>query len=197
VSELANRNLQIDVLINNAGFGMFARLHEADLARVSAMVQLNVAALTELTTALIPGMIARDTGAIVNVASTAAFQPVPYMSVYGATKAYVLSFTEALWAETRGTAVRVTTLCPGATDTEFFSVAGEDASLGRRMTPEEVVETAFRALDRRRATVITGLRNRILAHSTRLAGRQTVARMAERTMRPNKPPAAVAPSSAG
>jgi hypothetical protein len=129
-------------------------------------------------------MLARDRGAIVNVASTAAFQPLPYMAVYGATKAYVLSFTEALWAETRNTGVRVTALCPGATDTAFFDTASEHASIGHRMTPEQVVTAAFRALERRRCYVIPGLRNRLLAIATRLAPRQMAVRISERTMRP-------------
>ena len=179
-ARLGEHDLAIDVLINNAGFG----LHEAGVQPIAQAVQLNVAALTELTCALLPGMRARDRGAIVNVASTAAFQPVPYMAVYGATKAYVLSFTEALWAETRGTGVRVTALCPGATDTAFFDTASDSASIGRRMTPGQVVAAAFSALDRRRSTVVPGLGNRLLASSTRLASRQAVARLAERKMRP-------------
>jgi uncharacterized protein len=183
-AELEQAGLEIDVLINNAGFGVFAPLHEADPKRIAEEVRLNVGALTELTCALLPSMLRRDRGAIVNVASTAAFQPVPYMSVYGATKAYVLSFTEALWAETRNTGVRVTALCPGATDTAFFEHASDSAALGRRMPPEEVVAAALRALSRRRSTVIPGLGNRLLAGTTRLASRQTVARIAERTMRP-------------
>lgn len=183
-ARLGERDLQIDVLVNGAGFGLFAPLHELDPARVAEEVQLNVAALTELTCALLPGMRARDRGAIVNIASTAAFQPVPYMAVYGATKAYVLSFTEALWAETRDTGVRVTALCPGATDTAFFDTASDNASIGGRMAPERVVAAAFGALDRRRCSVIPGLANQLLAGSTRLLPRQAVARMSQRTMRP-------------
>ncbi len=186
-ARLAERGRQIDVLVNNAGFGLFAPLHEADPARIAQEVQLNVAALTELTCAVLPQMCVRDRGAIINVASTAAFQPLPYMAVYGATKAYVLSFTEALWAETRGTAVRVTALCPGATDTAFFDTASDHASIGRRMAPERVVAAAFSALERRHCSVIPGLANRLLAGSTRLFPRQTVARMSERTMRPKSP----------
>jgi uncharacterized protein len=186
-SELTTSGGQIDVLINNAGFGLHAPLHESDPQRIADQVALNVAALTDLSCALLPGMLARDRGAIVNVASTAAFQPVPYMAVYGGTKAYVLSFTEALWAETRTTGVRVTALCPGATDTAFFDVAGESAQVGRRMSPEAVVEAAFHALERRRSTVVTGLGNRLLANSGRVAPRQLVARIAERTMRPKRP----------
>ena len=181
---LGERGLTVDVLINNAGFGVFASLHEADAMLIAQQVRLNVAALTDLTCALLPGMRARDRGAIVNVASTAAFQPVPYMSVYGATKAYVLSFTEALWAETRATGVSVMALCPGATDTAFFDTASDSAALGRRMSPERVVAAAIRGLERRRSAVIPGLGNRFLAESTRLVSRQTVARIAERTLRP-------------
>jgi uncharacterized protein len=183
-ARLAERDMPIDVLVNAAGFGLFGQLHEADPARTSQQVRLNVDALTELTCALLPQMRARDRGAIVNVASTAAFQPVPYMAVYGATKAYVLSFTEALWAETRGTGVRVTALCPGATDTPFFDTASAHASIGRRMAPEDVVAAAFSALERRRCSVTPGLRNRLLADAPRLTPRQTVVRISERTMRP-------------
>jgi uncharacterized protein len=179
---LAEQDLPIDVLVNNAGFGLFGPLHEADGQRVAQAVQLNVAALTELTCALLPGMRARDRGAIINVASTAAFQPVPYMAVYGATKAYVLSFTEALWAETRGTGVRVTALCPGATDT-----ASDSASIGRRMDPGQVVAAALSGLDHGRSTVVPGLGNRLLARASRLASRQAVARLAERRLRPGLP----------
>lgn len=188
-ARLSERGVQIDVLVNSAGFGLFGPLHEVDPARVAQEVQLNVAALTELTCALLPEMRARDRGAIVNVASTAAFQPLPYMSVYGATKAYVLSFTEALWAETRGTGVRVTALCPGATDTAFFATASDNASVGPRMSPEPVVTAAFSALERRRCSVVPGLANRLLAESPRLAPRQTVARLVERTLRPKRPAA--------
>ena len=185
--ELSGRALQIDILVNNAGFGLFAPLDQANSSALSDMVQLNVAALVGLTRAYLPGMLDRDRGVIINVGSTAGFQPVPYMAVYGATKAFVLSFTEALWAETRGTGVRVTALCPGSTDTGFFDVAGEDAQVGRRISPERVVEAALRALDRRRSTVVTGgAGNWLLTNSPRLVPRQFVARAAERTMRPAK-----------
>jgi hypothetical protein len=105
----------------------------------------------------------------------------------GANLVIVLSFTEALWAETRGSGVRVTALCPGATDTAFFDTASEHASIGRRMAPEQVVGAAFTALERRRCSVIPGRRNRLLAGAPRLVSRQTVARISERTMRPKSP----------
>lgn len=184
VGELQRRGLRIDVLINNAGFGLFGRLSETDPDRTSEQVQLNVVALTELTQALLPGMLQRGRGAIVNLASTAAFQPVPYMAVYSASKAYVLTFTEALWAETRGTGVRVTALCPGPTNTAFFDTASDDAALGRRMEPEDVVEAAFGALERRKSTIVPGLLNHLLANSSRIGRRQSVARIVELAMRP-------------
>jgi short-subunit dehydrogenase len=184
---LAARDLQIDILVNNAGFGLFAPLDEADPAVLADMVRLNVETLVDLTRLFLPGMLERDRGAIINVGSTAGFQPVPYMAVYGATKAFVLSFTEALWAETRGSGVRVTALCPGSTDTGFFDVAGDDAQVGRRISPERVVRAAFRALDRRSSSVVTGgFESWMLTNSSRLAPRQLVARMAERTMRPKQ-----------
>ena len=186
-ASLRARDLQIDILINNAGFGLFAPVNEADHAVLSDMVRLNIETLVDLTREYLPGMLERDRGAIVNVGSTAGFQPVPYMAVYGATKAFVLSFTEALWAETRGTGVRVTALCPGSTDTGFFDVAGDDAQVGRRVSPDKVVQAAFRALDRRASTVVTGgFESWMLTNSSRLAPRQLVARIAERTMRPDK-----------
>jgi short-subunit dehydrogenase len=185
-AELRDSAPQIDILVNNAGFGLHALLHQADAARLTEMVQVNVAALVDLTRLYLPGMVARDRGAVINVASTAAFQPVPYMAVYGASKAFVLSFTEALWAETRRTGVRVTALCPGSTETEFFAVAGENAQVGRIMAPQRVVHAALRALDRRASTVVTGAGNRLLINAPRLGPRQFVARMAERTMRPAK-----------
>ena len=186
-AELSDRDLQIDILVNNAGFGLFALLQDADRALLADMVRVNVAAPVELTRLYLPGMIERGRGAIINVASTAAFQPVPYMAVYGATKAFVLSFTEALWAETRSTGVRVTTLCPGSTDTAFFDIAGEDAQVGRRMPVERVVNTALRALDRRASTTVTGAGNWLLTNAPRLAPRQFVARIVGITMRPAKP----------
>ncbi|MEG3616352.1 SDR family oxidoreductase [Isoptericola haloaureus] len=152
----------VGTLVNNAGFGTHGALLEEDPERIEDEVALNVAALTDLTRALLPDLVAHGSGAVVNVASTAAFQPVPRMAVYGATKAYVLSFTEALSVELRGTGVHAITLCPGATRTEFFDVVGtEDAAVGRFQTPEQVADTLFRALDRRRppATVVSGRAN--------------------------------------
>ncbi|MCI4675889.1 SDR family NAD(P)-dependent oxidoreductase [Candidatus Mycolicibacterium alkanivorans] len=186
-ADLRSRDLQIDILVNNAGFGLFAQLDQADAAVLADMIRVNVAALVDLTRLYLPGMLDRDRGAVINVASTAAFQPVPYMAVYGATKAFVLSFTEALWAETRGTGVRVTAICPGSTETSFFDIAGENAQVGQRIPPQRVVHAALRAVDRRASTTVTGgAGNWLLTNAPRLAPRQFVARMAARTMRPAK-----------
>ena len=173
-ARLGEQDLDIDVLINCAGFGLFAPLHEADPQRIAQEVQLNVAAVTELTYSVLPGMLARDRGAIVNVASTAAFQPVPYMAVYGATKAYVLSFTEALAEEVRGSGVRVSCLAPGPTDTRFAARAGAAGSrLFRRgvMDAGRVAQAGHKGLRRGKTLVIPGLRNRAVAFSLRLSPR--------------------------
>ncbi|MBV8930658.1 MAG: SDR family oxidoreductase [Mycobacteriaceae bacterium] len=188
ISDLAKavreRGLQIDILVNNAGFGHFAPLHHADAKVLDDQIRVNVLALVQLTRAFLPAMVERDRGAIINVASIAGFQPAPYMAVYGATKAFVLSFTEALWAETRTTGVRTTAICPGSTDTGFFDVAGDNAQVGRRMAPDRVVRLALRALDRRRSSAIPGPGNWLLANASRLAPRGLTARIAERTLRP-------------
>jgi short-subunit dehydrogenase len=172
----------VDILINNAGVGAYGRFEETP--DPSAQIQLNCASLVRLTQAFLPPMLERKSGVIINVASTAAFQPVPYMAVYGATKAFVLSFSEALWAETRGRGVEVLALCPGATETEFFATAGEGAAVGSREKPERVVARALRAVEAGRSYVISGRKNYLLAHTSRLLPRATSARLTERVMRP-------------
>jgi uncharacterized protein len=172
VEQLKERGFAIDVLINNAGLGAATRFGRGDPARMTEMLQVNILALTELTRMLLPDMIARRRGRIMMVASIAAFQPGPRMAVYFATKAYVLSLGEALAYELRNTGVTVTTLCPGATATNFFTAAGADHSLMakklRRMMPsEDVAAIGYRALAAGRRVVVTGTMNRITA----LAGR--------------------------
>ena len=133
LNEIEAEGLQVDVLINNAGFGGGGRFAEISFERQRDMVRLNVGTLTELARLVLPGMLERGRGAILNVASTAAFQPGPNMAVYYASKAYVLSFTEALHEELKGKGVRVSALCPGPTDTEFFEAAGY-----RRQPPKRI-----------------------------------------------------------
>ena len=164
--ELDQRGISVHSLVNNAGFGMKGAFAEADAGRVSEMVQLNVAALVGISREFLPDLVGDGRGVLVNIASTGAYQPCPNMAVYGATKAFVLSFTEALAYETKGSGLGVLALSPGATRTEFFDVVGtEDASVGRFQTPEQVVSLAFRELDRRDTppSVVSGKANAVTA----------------------------------
>jgi short-subunit dehydrogenase len=160
---VASRGLGVDLLVNNAGLGQSAPFVEQDPSRVRAMLDVNVRAVVEMTHAFLPAMIERGRGRVVNVASNAAFQAVPFLTVYAATKAFVLSFTEGIAEELKGTGVRVQALCPGFTETEFLQLAGTDEGLGVSRTPrlsvDEVVETSLRALDRGKLRVITGWLN--------------------------------------
>jgi hypothetical protein len=185
VAELSARNIEIGTLINNAGFGSHGEFAALDGARERDEIMVNVLAPHQLCHALLPQMIARRKGAIVNVASTAAFQPVPYMATYGATKAFVLSFSEALASEARSHGVRVLALCPGQTETAFFNGIDE-ARVGRARTPDQVVATALRALDRGQAVVIDGRMNYLMANSIRFAPRRLVTTIAARMQRPTK-----------
>jgi short-subunit dehydrogenase len=147
------------------------------------MLAVNVVALTDLTKLLLPGMVARGRGRVLNVASTAAFQPGPFMAVYYATKAYVLSLSEALAEETAGTGVTVTCLCPGVTDTEFQQVAGvENIPLNRgvSMSARSVAEAAYAGMSRGKRLVIPGLHNKVGAQSIRLAPRAVVLKIVRR-----------------
>ena len=172
---------QVDLLINNAGFGLRGHFAEQDPAPLRQMIDLNCGALTELCRGVLPQMIERRSGAILNVASTAAFQPGPGMAVYYATKAFVLSFSEALHDEAKPHGVRVTALCPGPTRTEFGEVAGfsKGAEIGGIwMDAEPVVRKGLKALDANRAVVITGTLNKAVAFSTRLAPRPLARKIA-------------------
>ena len=171
----------IETLVNNAGFGLRGRFAELDAARQREMIDLNVTSLTELCRAVVPGMIERRSGAILNVASTAAFQPGPNMAVYFASKAYVLSFSEALHEELKPLGIRVTALCPGPTRTEFGAVAGfgEDSSFDRiSADAASVVRAGLKGLDRNRAVVVPGWINKVGASSTRFAPRPLVRKIA-------------------
>jgi uncharacterized protein len=180
--EVNRRGRRIDVLINNAGVGLHGDFVEQDPERNAAQIQLNCGTLVDLTARFLPAMTRARHGVVINVASTAAFQPTPSMAVYGATKAFVLSFTEALWQESKGTGVRVLTLCPGATETEFFARTGEEFMTRGRQTPKQVVDTALKALDKSSPTVISGLANAALALSTRFVPRRVLAQISQRIM---------------
>ena len=183
-AEVAQRGLTIDLLVNNAGFATYGAFTETDAGRAADEITLNVACVVELSHALVPAMVERGHGGVVNVASTAAFQPVPFMAVYGATKAFVLAFSEALWGELSDKGVVVLALCPGATATEFFEIAGEAASVGRKQTPEQVVATAMRALSRTTPppSVVSGRANALTALVPRLVTRRAAIKITRRVM---------------
>ena len=172
---------RIDLLVNNAGFGLRGPFVKLDAARQRGMIDLNIGALTDLCRILAPRMAERQSGAILNVASTAAFQPGPKMAVYFATKSYVLSFTEALHEEMKPFGVKVSALCPGPTRTEFGEVAGfgADSRFDRiAMRPDEVVRQGLAGLSRNKAVVITGKLNKVGAIGTRFLPRSTIRKIA-------------------
>lgn len=168
--EVKRKGISLEGLVNNAGFGVSGKFTESPLPRYLQMIDLHVRSLVELTGLFLPEMIRRRQGFILNVSSTAGFQPLSYSSVYAATKAFVTSFTEALWLETKGTGVRVLNLCPGLTKTGFGITAGtRDFRLDPwAEEPEAVVETAFRALQKKTPTAISGWHNRVLVLLERL-----------------------------
>jgi short-subunit dehydrogenase len=191
-AELAVRGFTLDVLINNAGLGAGGPFHESDPARVSEMLYVNIVALTELTRALLPGMVERKRGRIMFVASTAGFQPGPSMAVYSASKAYVLSLGEAISYELRGTGVTLTTLCPGATHTEFTDVANTGRSvlfaspLASVMSSPEVARQGYHALATGKRVHITGLINKMVATSGRYSPRALSLPVTSAILKPGK-----------
>ncbi|MFJ9110024.1 SDR family NAD(P)-dependent oxidoreductase [Streptomyces sp. NPDC102283] len=182
---LAARSLSVDLLVNNAGFGTCGRFEDIAADRDHDQLMVNVVALVGLTHALLPAMLRHGTGAVVNVASTAGFQPSPYFAVYSAAKGFVLNFGLALRQEYRGRGIRVLTLCPGPVDTPFFEAIGtrKAAVNGSMTTPEPVVRAALRALDRDRGYVTPGLGNALAAHLLPRRPRTLVAALAERVTR--------------
>ena len=179
LADVAGLGLEVDTLINNAGFGGAGAFVEAPPERLLEMIDLNVRSLTELCRLALPPMLERRRGAILNVASTAAFQAGPYSAVYYATKAYVLSFSEALYEESKGKGVRVTALCPGPTATEFFEVAGSPNSRLAKMAtdPKAVVAAGLAGLARGKPIVVPGIANKVGAFGTRLMPRATLRRI--------------------
>jgi short-subunit dehydrogenase len=182
--ETKKRELEIDMLINNAGFGSMGEFTKLDLNRELEMIQLNVRALVDLTHRFLPQMRERKRGTIINVASTAAFQAVPYMATYAATKAFVLSFSEALSEENRLHGIHVMALCPGVTETNFFEASKIDRPPMRTIhTPEEVVDTALRGLARQKSLVISGWTNWLTVEAERFVPRSVVTKVAAKALR--------------
>ena len=185
-AEIERRGIVVDALVANAGSGAYGDFRDGDLAKDVAMIQLNTIAVVVLTRLFLPGLIARR-GKILATASAAAFQPCPHMAIYGATKAFLLSFCEALAEEISGTGVTVTALCPGPTATGFFDAADMNASAlvkGKRLpTSEEVAAFGYRAMLKGRRVVIPGVMNWLFAQSVRFAPRRVVTMLAAAMMR--------------
>jgi short-subunit dehydrogenase len=182
---LQARSIDVDILVNNAGFGTYGPFAEIDLAEELRMLQVNVVSLTHLTKLFLPGMIERRSGYILNVGSTGSFAPGPLMAAYCATKAYVLSLSEAISEEVRGTGVRVTALCPGVTRTGFQARAHvEHTQLvhSSMMSARDVAEIGYKALLRGQAIVVPGFLNRLQTFAIRLAPRSLTRRISHRMM---------------
>lgn len=180
------KRIEIELLINNAGFGAFGYTHEIAESRLMDMVDLNCGAVVRLTRTYLPRMVERRSGDILIVASTAAFQPVPFIAAYAATKAFDLIFAEGLAEEVRGFGVRVCALCPGSTNTEFQQVAHQpDRAFRRAETPDKVARAGLDGLAQGKSSVISGSRNRWMVFGERFAPRAFVAKMAAKVMGPD------------
>ncbi len=185
VEETKKRGLNIDMLINNAGFGSMGDFAKLDIARELNMIDLNIKALVELTYRFLVPMRELKQGTIINVASTAGFQPVPFMATYAASKAFVLSFSEALWEENRAHGIHVMALCPGVTETNFFEAAQVDhPPMRTAQTAEDVVATALRGLARQKSHVVSGWTNLLMVEAERFVPRSLVIRVAGKALRP-------------
>lgn len=182
-AEVERLGMNVDLLVNNAGFGTHGHFEMLPPERERDEIGVNVAALVALTHAFLPGMLARGHGGIINVASTAAFAPVPYMAVYGATKAFVRSFSEALYEEVHARGVCILALCPGATATEFFDVSSAGGR-GPIRTASDVVATALRAYDAGTPVVIDGVNNKLMIALSKLIPHRWVINITARVMRP-------------
>ena len=169
---VSQKGLTVDMLINNAGFGDYGAFSDRPLPKIMEMIQLNIATLVELTHLFLTPMRQRRSGTIINVASIAGFLPLPYMSVYAATKAFVLSFSSALWAENRADGIRIQALCPGPTATQFFQVAEFPATMNESgvnmVTAAEVVKESLKGLETNKSNIVTGgLKTQIIVNLQR------------------------------
>jgi short-subunit dehydrogenase len=181
IGELGRR---VDLLINNAGFATQGRFETIPADRDHQQVMLNVTAAVDLTHALLPAMLAEGTGGIINVASLGGFQPAPYLAVYAATKAFMISFSQALSAELHGRGIAVLTLCPGPVDTRFFEVLGSRAAaIGQQLDPATIITAALDALITGDTILVPGWRNRLTARAATLLPRRLVLATAERATR--------------
>lgn len=184
MAAIAKQDLYIDVLVNNAGFGDFSDFRNADIAKLEKMINLNMLTLTKLSALVAPQMVKNNFGHILNIASTAAFQPVPNMAVYAASKAYVMHFSEAIAYELKPLGVHVTTVCPGATQSEFQEKANMNESLfAKAPLSFMIAEFAFEAMMKRKTLVIYGAKNRFLTFMQRFSPRKMIIHIAAKMMK--------------
>lgn len=181
VNELSERKVSIDLLVNNAGSGTMDFFDKINYDRILNEIQLNITSMTALTHLILKEMVKKNSGTIINVASLTAFQPTPFMSVYGATKAYVLSFTEALSAEYSDKGIQFLALCPGETDSSFHKRSGANELDSKRMMPIDVVNAAFKALEKEKHYKIVGRLNYIMGQLPRFFTRKVVLNIAKGT----------------
>ncbi|MGC1308386.1 MAG: SDR family oxidoreductase [Phormidesmis sp.] len=189
--QVQQNGLTVDVLVNNAGYGDYGEFASSDWEKLQGMILLNVLALTHISRLFLPAMIQRASGKVLNVSSTAAFQPGPMMAVYFATKAYVLSFSEAIAAETEDQGIQVTVLCPGPTQSSFIDNANMDkmalansSTTDKIPTAAEVAQFGYDALTRGQVVAVHGLTNQLMAFSSRLAPRSLIRKGVKKFMAP-------------
>lgn len=185
---LQTKNIEIDTLINNAGFGDYGKFSDTDGQRQQNMIQLNISTLVDFTHKFLPAMQQRSSGVIINLSSIAGFQPMPYLSVYAASKAFVLNFSQALWAENRENGVKVLCVCPGPTETSFFSEARFPENIAAKNnkidTVDRVIKDTFIALEKDESVVVCGnINNRLIASLSRVAPRKALVSIIEKQFR--------------
>ncbi len=187
--EVRDRGIDVHMLVNNAGFTHVGEIDDAPIERILELVRVNIAAVTELTYLALPGMLQRGGGAVFNISSLVGFQPVAYMAAYSASKAFILHFSESLWAEARERGVHVMAICPGTTRTELFDIAGVPGWLQQRrsQSPEQVVKAALRAFRKRRPVCIPGARNWVITLVGRFLSRRRVVLESMKYFRPQSP----------
>lgn len=186
--EVTNANLTVDVLINNAGFGIYKNFAESDIEKEEQMLVLNMITLTKLTKLFISNMLKNGSGNIVNIASTAAYQPVPSLATYSATKAYVMSFSEAIAFELKDKNITVTVICPGGTQSEFGHMAGFDENekiFNKMPTAKSLAEFIYKAMKAKKTNAIHGFKNNFLAFSNRFVPRKLTTYLASKVINEN------------
>lgn len=188
IKQIQQQDINIELLVNNAGFGVVGPVEDTDPAEIQRMLAVNIQAVSDLCYLVLPDMLAQQHGAIINVSSLSGFQPVAYMAAYAASKSWVLHFSEAMWAEVRDRGVTIQALCPGATRTNFFQAAGISNWLEKHsaQSPEKVVKNSLKSLEKRRQFVVSGWKNYLLTIAVRMTTRRTAVKESMKFFRPKK-----------